>query len=213
MNFSRKRAVSPIIASLLLIAIAVAAGIIVYVYVNSLAGGLTNGGGQQVSQQIQLEAYAFNTAGTGTGQVVDIFMKNVGGSAVTINAIYFDGTALVEWTPTAGTYAQYMMVPNSGQSCFAAVPSSATYTFTTSVSSGTGTAAACTGGPTTCTATNFCFNTASGQTETLTLNAQGTNQILVGLNAVATSGTSHTIKIVTATGGQSVFTVTAGRTG
>jgi len=215
MKFSRRRAVSPVIATLLLIAIAVTASIIVYVYVNSLAGGLTSGGGQQVSQQVQLQAYAFNTAGTGAGQVIAIFLKNVGGSSVTISSIYFDGTALVEWTPTGspGTYNQFLMVPNSGQSCFAAVPSAATYTFTTVVSTGTGTASTCTGGPTTCTATNFCFNTASGQSETLTLSVLGTNQILVGLNAVATAGTSHTVKIITASGAQAVFSVTAGRTG
>jgi flagellin-like protein len=213
MDFMRKRAVSPVIATLLLIAIAVAAGIIVYVYVNSLSTGLTSGGGQQVSQQLQLEAYSFNTAGTGSGQVIDIFLKNVGGGSLTISSIYFDGTALVEWTPTAGSYIQYLMVPNSGQSCFAAVPSTAAFTFTTSVSSGTGTAATCTGGPTVCTVTNFCFNTASGQVETLTLATQTNAQVLVGLNAVQTAGTSHTIKIITSTGGQAVFTVTTGRTG
>lgn len=41
MNFQRRRGVSVIIATLLLIAIAVAAGIIVYVFVNGLAGNLT----------------------------------------------------------------------------------------------------------------------------------------------------------------------------
>jgi len=213
MRFNGKRGVSPIIATLLLIAIAVAAGIIVYVYVNSLAGGLTSGGGQQVAAQVQLQAYSFNAVGTGSGQVIDIFLKNVGGASVTISAIYVDGIAMVEWTPSAGTYAQFLMVPSSGQSCFAAVPAAATYTFTTSISSGTGTASTCTGGPTLCTAVIFCFNTSSGQTETLTLSAQQSNRILVGINSAVTQGTSHTVKLVTSTGGQSVFSVTAGRSG
>src|SRR3989441_254699 len=173
MQFTPRPAVSPIIATLLLIAIAVAAGIIVYVYVNSLAGGLTSGGGQQVAAQVQLEAYSFNAVGTGSGQVIDIFLKNVGGASVTISAIYVDGTAMVEWTPSAGTYNQYLMVPSSGQSCFAAVPSAATYTFVTAVSSGTGTASTCTGGPTLCNAGIFFFNTSRGQAEKLTLNAHG----------------------------------------
>ncbi len=211
MKFNHRRAVSPIIATLLLIAIAVAAGIIVYVYVNSLAGGLTGGGGQQVAVQVQLQAYSFNTAGTGSGQVIDIFLKNVGGASITISAIYVDGNALTEWG--AGAYAQWLMVPNSGQSCFAAVPTSATFTIVTAVSSGTGTASACTGGPTLCTVTNFCLNTGSAQTETLTLAVGAANQILVGLNSAVTGGTSHNVKIITSTGGQSVFTVTAGRTG
>ncbi len=59
MHVTVRKAVSPIIATLLLIAIAVAAGIIVYVYVNSLAGGLTSGGGQQVSEQLSLDAYNY----------------------------------------------------------------------------------------------------------------------------------------------------------
>ncbi len=45
MQITARKAVSPIIATLLLIAIAVAAGIIVYVYVNSLCGNVTGGGG------------------------------------------------------------------------------------------------------------------------------------------------------------------------
>ncbi len=211
MEFDRRRAVSPVIATLLLIAIAVAGGIIVYVYVNSLAGGLTAGGGQQVAVQVQLQAYTFNTAGTGNGQVLDIFLKNVGGASVTISAIYVDGNVLTEWG--AGTYGQYLMVPSSGQSCFAAVPTSATFTIVTSVSSGTGTASACTGGPTLCTVANFCLNTGSAQTQTITLASQAANQILVGLNSALTAGTSHTVKIITSTGGQSVFSVTVGRSG
>ncbi len=210
MKFSRRRAVSPIIATLLLVAIAVAGGIIVYVYVNSLSGGLTAGGGQQVAVQLQLQAYSFNTAGTGNGQVVAIFLKNVGGASVTISAIYVDGNVLTEWG--SGTYGQYLFVPASGGSCFAAVPTSATFTIVTSVQTTTGSAGSCTVAGATC-ATAFCLNTVSAQTETITLAAQAANQILVGLNSAVTGGTSHTVKIITSTGGQSVFSITAGRTG
>ena len=72
-----RKGVSVIIATLLLIAISVAAGIIVYDFVNGLAGGLTSSNGSQVTQQLQLQAYAFypvsasgftaaGTSGTGT---------------------------------------------------------------------------------------------------------------------------------------------------
>src|SRR5208282_3364000 len=116
MKFSRRRAVSPIIATLLLIAIAVAAGIIVYVYVNSLAGGLTSGGGQQVSSQIQLQAYSFtgitSTSVSSNGVIGEAFLENTGSSSATISAIYFDGAALTQWY-TTGTpaYEQYFVVP------------------------------------------------------------------------------------------------------
>ena len=111
MKFTRRRAVSPIIASLLLIAIAVAAGIIVYVYVNSLAGGLTGSGGGQETQQIQLQAYKFTSiSGTGpasTNWIVDAFLENTGSSSVTISSIYVDGTALTEWFTNAGPPVAY----------------------------------------------------------------------------------------------------------
>lgn len=88
MQFTRRRAVSPIIATLLLIAIAVAAGIIVYVFVNSISGNLTQQGGQQVSEQVSMDAYTFPSAGTAPVFV----LRNVGSTTVSMNQIYFDGT-------------------------------------------------------------------------------------------------------------------------
>src|SRR5271169_2267586 len=114
MDFTTRKAVSPIIASLLLIAIAVAAGIIVYVYVNSLAGNLTGSGGSQLAQQVQLQAYSFTSvSGTGPSSanwVIDASMENVGSSSVTISAIYYDGTALTEWFTTTASYYRVLQV-------------------------------------------------------------------------------------------------------
>jgi flagellin-like protein len=220
MKFNHRRAVSPIIASLLLIAIAVAAGIIVYVYVNSLAGGLTSGGGQQVSQQLQLQAYTFNPtlpSGVTSGTVADVFLENTGSSTLTISAIYFDGNALVEWGLATGDYATSLMVPNSGgSSCFASVASTTTFTVVkTGTQTNSGSASGCTSqASAACTATNPCLSTTpTTPPETLTISAQGTDQLMIGLVSGATSGTSHTIKIVTANGGVAVFTVVAGKTG
>jgi flagellin-like protein len=221
LKFDRRRAVSPIIASLLLIAIAVAAGILVYVYVNTLSGSLTGTQGQQVAQQAQLEAYGFTAIPTtgggsaGTGQLIDFYLKNVGGTSITISSIYVDGNALTEWAPTAGSYLRYNVVPTSAQSCFMAIPTASTLATVTSVSTGTGGAASCTAGTATCAAAAFCLDTGAAQVETLTVNSQSANQIVVGLNqaAAVTAGTSHTIKVVTVSGGQAVFTVVAGRSG
>jgi archaellum component FlaF (FlaF/FlaG flagellin family) len=95
MKMTARKAVDPIIASLLLIAIAVAAGIIVYVYVNSLAGGLTQSGGQQVSEQISMDSYTFGT--TGTNNLI-INLRNTGSATVTIDssALYYDGAAVTD---------------------------------------------------------------------------------------------------------------------
>lgn len=87
MRFTGRRAVSPIIATLLLIAIAVAAGIIVYVFVNSIAGNLTQSGGQQVSEQVSMDAYSFPSPYT----TPVIILRDVGSSSITINSAYYDG--------------------------------------------------------------------------------------------------------------------------
>lgn len=85
MQFTGRRAVSPIIATLLLIAIAVAAGIIVYVFTNSISGNLTQQGGQQVADQISMDAYTYSTANP------TLVFRNVGSANIVISQIYVDG--------------------------------------------------------------------------------------------------------------------------
>jgi len=87
MQLTARSAVSPIIATLLLIAIAVAAGIIVYVFTSSITGNLTQGGGTQVSEQISMDAYTYPSAVTTPVMV----LRNVGGGSVTLSQIFFDG--------------------------------------------------------------------------------------------------------------------------
>jgi flagellin-like protein len=216
MKFSRRRAVSPIIATLLLIAIAVAAGVLVYVYVNSLSGGLTSSNGNQVTQQMQLQSYSFNSiTGRGTGQFVDAFMENVGGSSVSISAIYFDGNALTEWYVTGGNYGQYNMLPNTVQNCFMAIPTTINPATVVSTQSDSGSPSSCTAVPSSqaCTAPNVCVNLVSTPAETLTIATQGSVQLVIGLNTAQTAGTTHSIKVLTTSGGVSVFSVVSGRTG
>ncbi len=153
MRLTSRKAVSPIIATLLLIAIAVAAGIIVYVYVNSLAGGLTAGGGQQVSEQTSMDAYNYGTIASG----VIITVRNTGSGSVTISTVFFDG--LIPTTISAEA-------------------------------------------PATC--ADGSYSLAVGSTCKFTL---------TGMSSItsATAGTNHVIKIISATGGTTVFSVTAGR--
>jgi flagellin-like protein len=217
MNLYRRRAVSPIIATLLLIAIAVAAGVLVYVYVNSLSGGLTSSNGNQVSQQMQLQSYTFNSiTGRGTGQFVEAFMENVGGSSVSISAVYFDGNALTEWYVSGGNYGQYNMLPNSAQNCFMAIPTTVNPATVITTQSDAGSPATCTAAPTSqaCTVPNECINLGAASTaETLTVGTQSSVQLVIGLNTAQTAGTTHSIKVLTTSGGVSVFTVVSGRTG
>jgi len=81
-----KKAVSPVIATLLMIAVAVAASVIVYVWSAGLLGTLMGGGGAQVKEQLILEAYNWGTAGS-----LDLYLRNVGSSDVVVAAVYVGG--------------------------------------------------------------------------------------------------------------------------
>jgi flagellin-like protein len=82
-----KKAVSPIIAVLLLIAIAVAAAVITYIWVMGFIGMATT---QRVTAQgqIQIEAVSFGSSSS------TLHVRNVGATTVTTDAIYVtDNTA------------------------------------------------------------------------------------------------------------------------
>jgi flagellin-like protein len=80
------RAVSQVIAALLLIAIAVAAAILLYVFAIGLLGSLGSGGGQQTKEQVIMEGYNFPIAATSS---LVITVRNVGPAAVNIGAADF----------------------------------------------------------------------------------------------------------------------------
>ena len=82
------RAVAPVIATLLLIAIAVAAAIIVYVFSIGLLGGLQTSGGQQVKQQVIMEAYNWGTATS-----LALTLRNVGPAQVAFADWFVNGVA------------------------------------------------------------------------------------------------------------------------
>ena len=73
------RAVSQVIAALLLIAIAVAAAVLLYVFSIGLLGSLASSGGQQTKQQLKLESYNWGTLGTPA-----MTMRNVGSAGINI---------------------------------------------------------------------------------------------------------------------------------
>ena len=75
-HFNNK-AVSQVIAALLLIAIAVAAAILLYVFSIGLLGSLGTGGGQQVKEQLIMEAYNWGTLGS-----IQLTLRNVGPAAI-----------------------------------------------------------------------------------------------------------------------------------
>jgi len=90
-----KRAVSPVIATLLMIAIAVAASIIVYVWSIGLLGGLMGSGGSQTKEQLIMEAYNWGTVGT-----ISFTLRNVGSAPSTVTSIYLGGISLTTGATT-----------------------------------------------------------------------------------------------------------------
>ena len=82
------RAVSQVIAALLLIAIAVAAAILVYVFSIGLLGSLQGGGCTQVKDQVIMEAYVWGTISSSYPQLT---VRNVGTSTVSVADVFVNG--------------------------------------------------------------------------------------------------------------------------
>jgi hypothetical protein len=196
MKFQRRQGVSVIIATLLLIAIAVAAGILLYVFVNGLAGSLTTGGGQQTTERLQMQSYNYLLSPQACAcaqQILQLFLLNSGSAATTISSVYYDGILMTLTAPvTAG----------------GAIVNNAAYTDTSAALVNDFTTAACTA--TNGAAQNICFTVAGAF---LTYNVGNTGQVVITFTSAATAGTSHTVKVVSTTGATYVFSVTAGRTG
>lgn len=126
------RAVSAVIATLLLIAIAVAAAIIVYVFSIGLLGGLQTSGGQQVKQQLIMEAYSWPASGTGAG-VITMTLRNVGPSAIQLTDAFINGQA-ASWTSGSGTACSTTTPLNVGSTCSMALTAPSSLTLAAGVS-------------------------------------------------------------------------------
>jgi len=81
----RRKALSPVIATLLMVAIAVAAAIITYVWSMGLLGGLMGTGGAQTKEQLIIEVYNWKTG------TLNYTVRNVGSANVEIAATYLEG--------------------------------------------------------------------------------------------------------------------------
>jgi archaeal type IV pilus assembly protein PilA len=85
-NFNRNlKAISPIFATLILIAIAVIAGVVVYMFTSGTLATMT-GGGTAAQEKITVQAASVKSGILGTGQVT-VYLQQTGGPAATINSI------------------------------------------------------------------------------------------------------------------------------
>jgi flagellin-like protein len=96
------RGISTIIAALLLIAIAIAAGVLLYVFSIGLIGSLQGSGGQQTKDQVIMEAYQWPA-----GNSVTLQLRNTGATTVNLAvADFYVGGSPVTATisnPSGGT--------------------------------------------------------------------------------------------------------------
>lgn len=96
--FRSKKGFSAIIASLILMLLAVAAGVVVYSYVMGWIGGTTNNP-QRTGHLAFDDIYANATAGT-----IKMYVRNVGGVNLMLSKVYVDGNDVANVTviPDAG---------------------------------------------------------------------------------------------------------------
>ncbi|QOJ78904.1 flagellar biosynthesis protein FlaG [Infirmifilum lucidum] len=90
----KRRAISPVIATLLLIVIAVAAAVLAYIWIIGYQGTLTQqASAQQLQEKIKIEAVSYS-ADTNT---LSVYVRNIGDISVTIASAYVlnpSGTAI-----------------------------------------------------------------------------------------------------------------------
>ena len=81
-----RKAVSPVIATLLLILIAVAAAVLVYVWVTGYASSVTSTGTPELHEEIKIDAVSYN------GNSLTVYVRNIGDTSVLVDHIYVVAT-------------------------------------------------------------------------------------------------------------------------
>jgi hypothetical protein len=96
--FRSKRAFSAVIASLILMLLAVAAGVVVYAYVMGWIGGAT---GQQAGKygELSLDTATANS----TSDVITAYVRNIGGISATPDKAYVNDYNVTSMTPSLVT--------------------------------------------------------------------------------------------------------------
>jgi len=117
----KRRGVSPVIATLLLIVIAVAAAVLTYIWVTGYMGKVTGTVEQTSAAQLQ-ERIKINAVSVSGGSVT-LSVANIGDVEVEISAVYVltaDGTSICNHTlssPESITRGQTIDIPSGGFSC------------------------------------------------------------------------------------------------
>ena len=114
------RAVSNIIAALLLIAIAVAAAVLLYVFSIGLLGSLGSSGGQQTKEQVIMEAYSWPSGCTGP---IVLTLRNVGPATVDLGTAAGHADFFVNGLLASGSGGATSVAPGASTTVTLPVPS------------------------------------------------------------------------------------------
>jgi hypothetical protein len=110
MIVKNRKGISTFIATLLLMVLAVAAGVVIYAYTMGYLGGF---GGPQTLGSISIDTYNIPSDTS-----VVVYVRNIGKATFVLQNAYFDGTPVVSFDPPA-----YQQVENEAKA----------YTITTTV--------------------------------------------------------------------------------
>ena len=137
------KAISPIFATLILIAIAVIAGVVVYMFTSGTLATMT-GGGTAAQEKVAVQGITYNsTAVTTTTSTIAVYAQNTGTGTVTINGMIIkdsNGNTVQSaiWPALATSFASQPLNANSLTSITGIVNALApgTYTVTLSTTKG-----------------------------------------------------------------------------
>ena len=92
MIVKKRKGISTFIATLLLMVLAVSAGVVIYAYVMGYLGGF---GGPQTMGAISIDTYNIATDGSS----IEIWVRNIGKTTFKLQNVYIDGTQVTTFTP------------------------------------------------------------------------------------------------------------------
>jgi len=92
---TKRRGISTFIATLLLMVLAVSAGVVIYAYT---MGYLGNFGGPQTMGAISVDTYSLDV--TASASKCDAYIRNIGKAQFELQSIYIDGKAVTGTVPT-----------------------------------------------------------------------------------------------------------------
>jgi len=119
MNYRRlmknRKGISPIFATLILIAIAVIAGVVVYMFTSGTLATMT-GGGTAATEKVSVQGASISI-GTGTNGAVTVYAQSTNNVAVTVSSIIIrdaSGSTLTTFNPSTTTLSYVNSLPGTG---------------------------------------------------------------------------------------------------